>query len=81
MTTLNMKEICLNLLVERGVELNDISEVVYGLQEKYVPGLDIKTCDAAIHRVLDKREVQNAILTGIELDVLAEKKLLSEPRS
>jgi phosphatidylglycerophosphatase A len=74
-----MKEICLNLLVERGVELSDISEVVFDLQKKYVPGLTMKTCDEAIHRVLDKREVQNAILTGIELDVLAEKKLLSEP--
>ncbi|MBI9009955.1 MAG: phosphatidylglycerophosphatase A [Tenericutes bacterium] len=74
-----MKEICLNLLVSRGVELKDISEIVYDLQKKYVPDLDLKTCDDAIHRVLDKREVQNAILTGIELDVLAEKKLLSEP--
>jgi phosphatidylglycerophosphatase A len=79
MKTLSMKEVCLNLLVERGVELSDISEVVFELQEKYVPGLDMKTCEDAIHRVLDKREVQNAILTGIELDVLAEKKLLSEP--
>lgn len=79
MTTLNMKEVCLNLLVERGVKISDISDIVYHLQLKYVPGLDIETCDKAIHSVLDKREVQNAILTGIELDVLAEKKLLSEP--
>ena len=79
MTNLNMKDICLNLLVKRGVELEDISQVVFDLQEKYVPGLDMKTCENAIHRVLDKREVQNAILTGVELDVLAEKNLLSEP--
>jgi len=79
MTNLNMKDICLNLLVERGVELEDISQVVFDLQKKYVPGLNLKICENAIHRVLDKREVQNAILTGVELDVLAEKNLLSEP--
>jgi phosphatidylglycerophosphatase A len=39
----------------------------------------MQDCVDAIERVLDKREVQNAILTGIELDVLAEKKKLSEP--
>src|SRR5690606_18997661 len=33
----------------------------------------------SIHRVLEKREVQHAVLTGIALDILAEKDLLPEP--
>jgi len=74
-----MKEICVNLLEERGVNLDSIVEIVYDLQKKYVPQLTKDLCLNAISRVLDKREVQNAIVTGIELDVLAEKKLLSEP--
>jgi phosphatidylglycerophosphatase A len=36
-------------------------------------------CLHNVERVLSKREVQNAILTGIQLDILAEKKLLEEP--
>lgn len=32
-----------------------------------------------VERILSKREVQNAIITGIELDRLAEKNQLSEP--
>src|SRR5699024_8434831 len=36
-------------------------------------------CIHNVNRVLAKREVQHAVLTGIELDILAEKGLLSEP--
>ncbi len=78
-TTNNMKDICIKLLNDRGVGLDDIADIVYDLQKKYVPEITKEICLDAINRVLGKREVQNAILTGIELDVLAEKNLLSEP--
>jgi phosphatidylglycerophosphatase A len=74
-----MKEICINLFEQRGVELSDIVDIVFDLQKKYVPDITKELCLAAVSRVLDKREVQNAILTGVELDMLAEKRLLSEP--
>lgn len=74
-----MKEFCINLLVSRGVGISDITELVYYLQQKYIPDLTLDVCEEAVGRVLSKREVQNAILTGVELDVLAEKGLLSEP--
>jgi len=77
--TVEMKETCIRSIQSRGVELSDIAEIVYGLQKKYIPDLTMDTCSEAVDRVLSKREVHNAILTGIELDVLAEKKLLSEP--
>ena len=74
-----MKDICIDLLNKRGVTLDDIVDIVFDLQIKYVPLLTKEICLDAVIRVLGKREVQNAILTGIELDKLAEKKLLSEP--
>jgi phosphatidylglycerophosphatase A len=74
-----MKQIAKELLIKRGVTIKDIADIVFDLQKKYIPSLVIQDCVDAIERVLDKREVQNAILTGIELDVLAEKKMLSEP--
>jgi phosphatidylglycerophosphatase A len=43
--------------------------------------LKMETCLDHVKRVVMKREVQNAILTGLELDILAEKKLISEPLS
>ncbi|MFG6119561.1 phosphatidylglycerophosphatase A family protein [Thalassobacillus sp. B23F22_16] len=66
-------------LVERGVTINDISELVFYLQSKYHEDLTLDECRYNVEKVLTKREVQNAILTGIQLDVLAEKKQLEEP--
>ncbi|MGC8228274.1 phosphatidylglycerophosphatase A family protein [Pseudobacillus badius] len=66
-------------LGERGVTIDDIAELVMFLQKKYHPDLEIKECKENIEKVLRKREVQNAILTGIQLDILAEKGMLDEP--
>jgi len=74
-----MKTTCIDLLGARGVLPADIAELVFELQKKYVADLTMKTCDDAVDRVLSKREVHYAILTGVELDMLAEKKGLSEP--
>ncbi|MCM2982225.1 phosphatidylglycerophosphatase A [Niallia circulans] len=66
-------------LHERGVEIEDIANLVYLLQEKYHKDLQMEDCIHNVERVLSKREVQNAVITGIQLDVLAEKKLLESP--
>jgi len=68
-----------DLLKERGVDLKDIADLVYYLQNKYHDDLKLEDCLHNVERVLSKREVQNAVITGIELDILAEKKLISEP--
>jgi len=73
-----MNDFCIDLLKQRGVELSDITEIVYDLQTKYVKDLTLQMCQEAVLRVLAKREVQNAILTGVELDRLAEREQLSE---
>ncbi|MGD6897953.1 phosphatidylglycerophosphatase A family protein [Bacillus infantis] len=66
-------------LLERGVTVQDIADLVFFLQEKYHPNLDMKDCLHNVERVLSKREVQNAILTGIQLDMLGEKGMLDQP--
>ncbi|MQS75164.1 phosphatidylglycerophosphatase A [Companilactobacillus halodurans] len=66
-------------LNERGVKLTDIADIVIFLEKDYVPGLDKEISIHAINKVLHKREAQNAIMTGIDLDILAEKGLLSKP--
>ncbi|MEK4228515.1 phosphatidylglycerophosphatase A family protein [Solibacillus sp. FSL H8-0538] len=63
----------------RGVEIQDIAEIVYTMQSPYNEGLTMEHCTQSVERVLCKREVQHAVLVGIELDELAEKKMLSEP--
>ena len=73
-----LQEKALQLLQERGVTIDDIAELVHFLQ-KYHPNLEMSECRYNVERVLSKREVQNALITGIELDILAEKGMLSEP--
>ncbi|CQR24854.1 low temperature requirement C protein [Streptococcus varani] len=68
-----------SLLKERGVEIEDIAELVIYLQSKYIPDLSLEECIDSVEQVLSKREVQNTIITGVELDMLAEKGLLSQP--
>lgn len=67
------------LLIERGVSIRDIAELVLYLQESYLPHLTIEECEKSVQAVLTKREVHNTILTGIQLDILAEQNLLLEP--
>jgi len=73
-----LKEEVKKLLLQRGVRLEEISVLVYELQQKYVQ-LTLEECLENVEKVLEKREVQNAILTGIALDKMAEKNLLEEP--
>lgn len=73
-----MKEIVKKMLKERGVTIENMAKLVYELQKDYAD-ISIETAIFNIEKVLSKREVQNAILTGIQLDILAEKNLLQEP--
>ncbi|TFJ92775.1 phosphatidylglycerophosphatase A family protein [Lentibacillus salicampi] len=66
-------------LSDRGVTINDIADLVYYLQADYHDNLSMGDCQFNVEQVLGKREVQNALLTGIQLDRLAEEKKLDEP--
>ncbi|KRL08483.1 MAG: phosphatidylglycerophosphatase A [Schleiferilactobacillus harbinensis] len=70
---------CVHLLHERGVDLEEIGKLTLFLQEKYIPNLTLAECNESVDVVLHKREVQNAIMTGIQLDKLAEQKKLEPP--
>ena len=49
------------------------------MQSPYLKNLTIEACIDHVESVLVKREVQHAILTAIQLDVLAEEKKLIQP--
>ncbi|WP_199619159.1 phosphatidylglycerophosphatase A family protein [Paenibacillus alkalitolerans] len=69
----------LRKLHDRGVKLEDIAEIVYEMQCPYHPNLTMDICMESVRKVLEKRELQHALLVGIELDELAERGLLSQP--
>lgn len=66
-------------LAERRVSVEEIGELVLFLQQAYIPELTLADCVENVERVLEKREVQNAILTGIQLDVMCERGELFAP--
>lgn len=66
-------------LKERGVTVDAMADLVYYLQKDYHETLEMTDCIENVEAVLSKREVQNAILTGIQLDKLAERGLCDEP--
>lgn len=67
------------MLKSRGVTIDDIAELVYYLQSAYHHNLEMSLCYHNVEKVLSKREVQNAILTGVQLDILTEQGKLDEP--
>lgn len=78
-TRLELAEMTKVELSNRGVEMEDIADIVMGLQKAYQEDLTIEECIRTVHSVLTKREVSYAILTGLELDKAAENGTLDEP--
>jgi len=76
--TENLDQFIARKIEERGVTLEEIAGLTHFLQAPYFPDLSMDTCLRSVKAVLKKREVQNAVLTGIRLDELAEEKLLGD---
>ncbi len=74
-----LDELVIQKINDRGVQLEEIAELTYFLQADYCKNLTKEDCLHHVKAVLKKREVQNAVLTGIRLDELAEMNLLEGP--
>jgi len=74
-----LKKMTIEMLNRRGVELIEFAKIVKILQLPYYPDLTLDLCMENIDAVLSKREIIHAIMTGIAIDELTEKKLLPEP--
>ena len=73
------QEKIIELLNERGVTVEEIADIVMQLQMPYIENISKHDCIESVMRVLNKREVQFTLYTGIALDQLAEQKLLPSP--
>lgn len=76
-TSLNRRTI--DLLEQRGVSLEAIANLVIFLQKDYIKDLTLAMARLSVRTVLRKREVQNAVITGIQLDLAAEQHALLDP--
>lgn len=76
---MNLYEFTINKLKERGVSIDDIAIIVFDLQKKYIDSISLDECTIALKRVLNKREVIHAVLTGIAIDEAVENKNFPNP--
>ena len=74
-----VKDYCIDKMTRKGVDFEEMAEILFDLQKKHMPTLTLETCREHLDKVMDKREVQNAILTGLCLDEAAEKGYMEEP--
>lgn len=74
-----LHQMAIDAFKRRGVEIEDIAELVYGLQENYFEGLTMEFCIENVLAVLQKRESIHAVLTGIAIDEACDKKVFAEP--
>lgn len=75
---MNLKKITIKKLIERGVDINQLSKIVYEMQIVYNPKITLKECEKAIDNILSKREVIHTILTGIAIDECIEQNNFDE---
>ncbi|MCI6272143.1 MAG: phosphatidylglycerophosphatase A [Erysipelotrichaceae bacterium] len=72
---INHFEECIELLNKRGVTLDDIVECVIYLQKPYLKEINNEEIKETIISVINKREVQHAIITGINIDIASDDKV------
>lgn len=75
---MNLKDLAIKKLKDRGVTILDIAEITLLLQERYSNNLTIEKCIDYVLQVIEKRETIYAILTGIAIDEASEKGLFDK---
>lgn len=66
-------------LRSNGVTIDDIADIAFSYEEKYIPELKKEDAWKAVDTILHKREVANTAMVALNLDKLATKGLLDEP--
>lgn len=68
-------------LRERGVELEDLVDVIYQTQKEFEPELTVERCREYMTDAMHKRELLNNAMVMLELDRLTEAGAVAEPLS
>lgn len=66
-------------LESKGVTARKIAEIAYDLEHNFLPDYTMEDYEREVVSVLHKREVLNNAMVALNLDKLANQKLLSQP--
>lgn len=67
------------VLESRGVTIQDIAEITYNQQRKYIDGISMEVCVESVEKLLTLRDVFHHIQLSAEIDRLAEEKMFKGP--
>ena len=74
-----MFELNKNKLLSRGVTIESIAEITYNQQSKYNDNVDMTVCIESVEKILSFREIFHLVQLSIDIDMLVEKGVFSEP--
>ncbi len=74
-----MLKLNVKALEKRGVSVNQIADITYAQQSKYISGVPYDVCVESVEKVLSYRDVFHYVQLSVEIDRLAEERKLSQP--
>ncbi|HNZ77148.1 MAG TPA: phosphatidylglycerophosphatase A [Bacilli bacterium] len=74
-----MYEMNRDLLLERGVKIEDIAAIAFRQQSKYNPNISMKMCIESVEKILSYRDIFHIVQLSIEIDRLCEEGKLRSP--
>ncbi|MDD3349118.1 MAG: phosphatidylglycerophosphatase A [Bacilli bacterium] len=74
-----MFEMNRDLLLERGVTIEDVAAIAFRQQSKYNPNICMKTCIESVEKILSYRDIFHIVQLSVEIDRLCEEGKLRSP--
>lgn len=74
-----MKKLNISKLASRGVKIDEIVDIAYNQQQKYNKNIKRSDVEESVEKILSLRDIFHLVQLGIEIDRLAEEKLLEGP--
>lgn len=78
-TRKEMFEFNKEILLKRGVSIEEIAKITYEQQSKYTKDITMKLCVESVEKILSLRDVFHHVQLAAEIDMLAEEKMFKGP--
>ncbi len=68
-----------DILLSRGVTIQEIAEIAYAQQSKYNPDISMQVCIESVEKILTYRDIFHLIQLSVEIDRLTEEGVFRSP--
>jgi|SRR5690554_231517 len=78
-TRKEMLDMNIQVLLERGVKIEEIADITFKQQSKYSDGVSMKLCLESVEKILSLRDTFHFVQLAAEIDRLVEEKAFRSP--